>query len=664
MIASDTVLASLELLNETLTATVVIFSVSILLYNLSRHSQSRVTRASSVVLLCVTLTYLGDVFVSLDPGQRYLDVWLRFQWIGISIVPAALFHLSDALLATTGRPSRGRRRLVVRVSYVIGATFALLAVFTDTLITGPETAVIPRMVASSAFPIYMAYLVIIATTSMINVIRARRRCLTRYTRRRMTYLLSVFLSPIYGLFPFTVLFGELERASTTSLLIMLNLANLLILLMLVFMAYPLSFFGSDRPDRVIKAQLLEFILRGPVTGAAVLAMILFVPRVTNFLGVDGDAAMPFLAVTTLLFLQWSITLALPVLQRWLIYTSDQQRAQWIQQLGDRLLTQADAAQLLESILAALCDSLRVPTAFVARVQAGQVQLVQVVGSLLPSPEALTGPELSILIAQNGAADGDVSGNLRRVDGIFVWHSYWLIPLHQAQAPGHDAESELIGILGIWARASAPDFLSDEWATLEGLGHQAAQVLGDVQLQSEIFLVLEGLASQMDAMHQWRGISRYGHVSQTAATSTAEITTSPDFADWVKDALRDYWGGPKLTDSELLRLNIVWHEMEELEDSNPVRALRAVLARAIENLKPEGQRSLTTTEWILYNILEMRFLQGRKVRDVALRLAMSESDLYRKQRIAIEEVAHQVVEMELRALESENESPEAELNGSR
>lgn len=665
MIASDTLLASLELLNETLTATVVIFSISILLYNLSRHSQSRVTRASSVVLLCVTLTYLGDVFVSLDPGQRYLDVWLRFQWIGISIVPAALFHLSDALLATTGRPSRGRRRLVVRLSYLIGATFALLAIFTDSLITGPETAVIPRMVAGSAFAIYMAYLVTIAAVSMINVIRARRRCLTRYTRRRMTYLLSVFLSPVYGLFPFTVLFGELERASTTSLLIMLNLANLLILVMLVFMAYPLSFFGSERPDRVIKAQLLEFILRGPVTGAAVLAMILFVPRVTNFLGVDGDAAMPFAAVTTLLFLQWSITLALPILQRWLIYTSDQQRARWIQQLGDRLLTQADAAQLLESILAALCDSLRVPTAFVARVQGSQVQLVQVVGSLLPSPEALTGPELSVLIAQNGATEGDLSsdlsGNLRRVDGVFVWHSYWLIPLRQAQGPGHDPESELIGILGIWARASIPDFLSDEWATLESLAHQAAQVLEDVQLQSEIFLVLEGLASQMDAMHQWRGISRYGHVAQMPTTSTTEITTSPDFADWVKDALRDYWGGPRLTDSELLRLNIVWHEMEELEDSNPVRALRAVLARAIENLKPEGQRSLTTTEWILYNILEMRFLQGRKVRDVALRLAMSESDLYRKQRIAIEEVAHQVVEMEHRTLEGESAPSEPEPN---
>jgi DNA-directed RNA polymerase specialized sigma subunit len=55
--------------------------------------------------------------------------------------------------------------------------------------------------------------------------------------------------------------------------------------------------------------------------------------------------------------------------------------------------------------------------------------------------------------------------------------------------------------------------------------------------------------------------------------------------------------------------------------------------------------MTTTEWILYNILEMRFIQGRKVRDVAMRLAMSESDLYRKQRVAIEAVASIIAEME-------------------
>jgi len=134
-----------------------------------------------------------------------------------------------------------------------------------------------------------------------------------------------------------------------------------------------------------------------------------------------------------------------------------------------------------------------------------------------------------------------------------------------------------------------------------------------------------------------------------------MPTSSDFLNLIKDALRDYWGGPRLTESELLNLNVVWREMEESQDQNPVRALRTVLAQAIENLRPEGQRSLTTTEWILYNILEMRFLQGRKVRDVALRLAMSESDLYRKQRVAIEEVARQVEEMERQAISERERS---------
>jgi DNA-directed RNA polymerase specialized sigma subunit len=48
---------------------------------------------------------------------------------------------------------------------------------------------------------------------------------------------------------------------------------------------------------------------------------------------------------------------------------------------------------------------------------------------------------------------------------------------------------------------------------------------------------------------------------------------------------------------------------------------------------------------LYNILQLRFLQGKRVRDIAERLAMSESDLYRKQRIAVEEVARQLALME-------------------
>jgi hypothetical protein len=53
---------------------------------------------------------------------------------------------------------------------------------------------------------------------------------------------------------------------------------------------------------------------------------------------------------------------------------------------------------------------------------------------------------------------------------------------------------------------------------------------------------------------------------------------------------------------------------------------------------------------LYNILEMKFMEGRKVREIALRLAMSEADLYRKQRVAIEAVASAILEMEDKARE--------------
>ena len=81
------------------------------------------------------------------------------------------------------------------------------------------------------------------------------------------------------------------------------------------------------------------------------------------------------------------------------------------------------------------------------------------------------------------------------------------------------------------------------------------------------------------------------------------------------------------------------------------ALRGILKTAIDNIKPEGERRFTA-EWILYNILELKFLEGRKVREVANRLAMSEADLYRKQRIALEAVSKTIVSMELSEREKE------------
>ena len=90
---------------------------------------------------------------------------------------------------------------------------------------------------------------------------------------------------------------------------------------------------------------------------------------------------------------------------------------------------------------------------------------------------------------------------------------------------------------------------------------------------------------------------------------------------------------------------------EENESNQTNALRVILRKGVEQTRPEGERRFTG-EWILYNILEMKFLEGRKVRDIAMRLAMSEADLYRKQRVAIEAVAQAIMTMELKARENQ------------
>ena len=92
-------------------------------------------------------------------------------------------------------------------------------------------------------------------------------------------------------------------------------------------------------------------------------------------------------------------------------------------------------------------------------------------------------------------------------------------------------------------------------------------------------------------------------------------------------------------------------MIQEHSGSTLSALQDVLKQAIERLRPEGQREMTTPEWILYNILELKFLQGHRVREIALRLAMSESDLYRKQRVAVEAVAQILAEMEREELEN-------------
>ena len=630
----ELITAFLNLANETLTTAIVIIAASLLLYNLTRNLHNRVARTSSAVLACVTIAYVADVFISLDPSPIFHETALRLQWLGIALVPAALLHLSDALLATTGLPSRGRRRRIVRILYLQGLTFFVAAFFTDILIEPFRRGQLLSLRSGPFFPVYLAFFIGASIAAFINVQRARQRCLTRDTRRRMGYLQIAMLTPAIGIFPFSVLLGP-EQDFTLAALILVNLANVVVILMLLFLAYPLSFFGSSVPDRVVKTELLRFILRGPATALLALVAIIYTVPATRVLSLPGQTFMPFAVVTVVLLWQWTIALSLPRLEKRLIYSDeDDEQINKLQNLSDQLLTQTDLIQLLEAILAASCDYLRVSTAFVISLMDTTPELVTNIGPTLPSP--------TLLKSESQNLRQLVSQQEEELFEIYEWNNYWLVPLFSRRI--NTTTPTLIGYVGIQARAPEIDLSVDEHNTFRTLVRRAAQALDDLALQTELFAALEGLLPQISLTRSRAAEVEYRVGRRPLTLDSNQIPDRNQFIEQVRAALRHYWGGPGLTHSTLLELSVVLEALES-NDNNPVRALRAVLNEAIERQRPEGERKMLSPEWTIYNILDLRFVEKRKVRDVALRLALSEPDLYRKQRVAIEAVADTILNMD-------------------
>jgi hypothetical protein len=401
------------------------------------------------------------------------------------------------------------------------------------------------------------------------------------------------------------------------------------------MAYSVAYSGVSYPDRVVKSRLFQWILRGPVVASTVLAVTVWLSRLAVRLNMPNSRLVPFAMVATLLLLQYLITIIRPPIERWLFYGRDREDVIRLQLLEDRLLTTGDLRQFLESVLNAVCDITDSPSAFIAVIGESGMELEVSVGPESPLQET---KELSPILMS------DRKREIPNLGSIFIWEDYWLVPLR-----GNNSENGLRGILGVRARSDEPDYSRAEANSVNSLAAQAAMALSDRQLQREVFGVVDRLVPEIEEIQRLRAAARL--IGSEAFTEPLEILSSEaDVVQMVRSALSHYWGGPRLTESPLLRLQAV-RQIADEHGGNPVNALRAILRQGIERVRPEGERRFTA-EWMLYNILEMKFVEGRKVRDVAMRLAMSEADLYRKQRVAIEAVAQAITEME-RVATSEN-----------
>jgi hypothetical protein len=632
------VTGGLILVNQVLQATVVLTSFSLFIYLLTHNFRSIVARAFCALLAFVLIVYAGDVVLYEAATETAAVRWLKFQWIGIAFVPAAYLHFSDALLRATHLRARWRWGVVL-LSYAASAAFLGMVLFTHLLVhDGVYRPQESHLAAGPFFWVFAVYFFVTVLWGAANIRRARRRCLTRASRRRMTYLGLAFVAPALGVFPYLVLTSIPSLLPTNGFQLLLLTGNVGVLLMMMLMAYSVAYFGALTPDRVIRHNLVHYLLRGPVVGAAVIFTMLAVPKVQQILGLPRDTVLIFAVVGVIVLLQLVINRAKPFIDR-AIYRQDREEISWIQTLDRRLLTTADLRAFLENTLAALCDLLQVQTGFVAVLAGGQGRLETHCGDRGSVQRYLDEHDLATLATSLNTEDDDCH--------FAPGNGFWLVPLHG------QAEDVHLGLLGVEARAPALNLTSDEREIATLLISRAQEALEDRYLQQSVFDTLRRILPDIERLHRWQDATRYAGSPPMEIIEDSPIY-APEFQQWVRDALSHYWGGPKLTQSPLLTLRVVRDEMQE-PGSNPTNALRAVLNKAIERLRPEGERQMATSEWLLYNILELKFIRGLRVRDIARRLAMSESDLYRKQRVAIAEVAKALVALE----ENGSTPPESE-----
>ena len=626
---------AIETISQILSAGVAITAFSLLLYALAFNLREHVARAFTLILTNVVIVFTTQSIASVSDSVGLIELMLKLKWVGIVFLPATYLHFSDSLLTLTGRPSRGRRFWLVRLTYLF--SFILVITIPLNLLVGsytPADTAVPFLTHTFFTKLFSIYYVVVMIVAGSLQWRAFQRTVTKTSRRRMIYLLAGATVAAIGTAPFLLTGTGLFAQNSIVFWVFVSLSSIAVAVFLVIMAYSVAFFGVTWPDRLVKSRLFKWLLRGPFTASMALAMTTIVRRLGLLWDEPYNAFVPIFMVVTILFLEYIITILAPFWERLLFYGSDRADVALIQSLEDHLLTRSDLSQFLEIVVATVCDLLQVPEAFIATMNGNKLELLTATGDKAAFKAIEESDELlELSLEKESTLQGD----------FFYWNDHLLIPLVYDDPNNGKL---LLGLLGFpWELDREMD--EEYLHSINVLAVRVAIALRDWRMQQQVFQSLESLQPQVALIQQLRAASSYNKIG--VLLDEVDLPDE-DFVSWVKDALSHYWGGPKLTESPLLNLNVVQEAVKDY-DGNPANALRGILKSAVNNIKPEGDRRFTA-EWILYNILELKFLEGRKVREVATRLAMSEADLYRKQRVALEEVSKVIIGMEMAAREEE------------
>ena len=609
--------------SDVLTAGLAVITFSLFLYSLTFEIRDRLTNIFSAILLVLILVFGADAFGSVTTDATVLLKILKIHWIGLIFIPTLYFIFSDALLAMTGKPSMGKRKMIGFIMLFISTGLSILLLRNELL--GElvmDQAPAPFFRRTTAMNLYLAFFFVSIAFSIYNFFRALKRTNSPTSKRRMLYLVGGALGLLSGLFPYFVFEESIGFFSSTTFWFVSSTLYLGSWAFIIGMTYAISFFGFSIPDREVKKRILHWILRGPLTASITLGITTLIHRAGVMLEKDFSLLEILAMVASIVFFEHLYTLALPKLERILFRGKDLEELKRIHSLEERLFTKNDFNQFAEIILANLCDRLRATNAVLFLKPNGDLEKVIKLGDADEITEkALNAEEL---------LDQELG------DHLFI-HTQDLVLL-PIKAPG-DSENnkKVVGFIAL-EHIDEIEQDAEQNRAIRLMLNRLRTAIIDYQQQQKLLVSLDLLTPQMDEMQNLLAAGRFTDLNTQVNFENEELLNK-----WTKDALSHLWGGPKLSGNSLLQLNIVQKKADESGETL-TKTLREILQLAITSLKPQGERQYTN-DWLLYNILDFKFNENMKMRDIAKRLSLSEADLYRKQRIAIASVAKKIIEME-------------------
>lgn len=629
----------LRTLSEVLTAAVSMTAFSILLFSLQfirrRH---KLALALVPVLLSVTVIYSADALETMASGHAAKLMWQMIHWTGFVILPAACLWFAMVVLELTGLKIGKGTSFFVAADWILAAVFLVLlwngSLFRDIRVI---SNIGTTMVHSDLTVLFWVYFIINVIGTFLILSFALSRTRTQASRRRMFYLIFGVLGIIIGTFPL-LLFGSGLLISQYPVIFwtLSVIGNAVVVVMVVLLGYASATFSVPWSDRLTRLRMIEWLLRGPVTASATLWLVTMINRSSDRLGLDITGVNTLATVLSIILLEYLITVIMPYIERSGLVGLGKEDYEIFNEFQGMMVFKPELVTYLEALTGALCDRFQARDGFFA--------------------VADESGELDPIIGAEGSSWKDLPEKLKEMPAWFREHGdglYWddvgvMIPVYN-----HDQDLAIdtfLGILGL-SDISSEFFPNGNEQILREALENARIVLWQRRYLTSAYHVLRSrtVESGPDSFHSGSVLDQSALLGAAPAAELNEVNV------WVKDALTHYWGGPRLSESPLLNWRIV-KETAAANNETEVNSLRSVLKMALEELRPEGERS-TSGEWMLYNLIDYKFFEKMKVKEIVRRLSMSEADFYRKQKVAVEALSKVIIRMEHEDNEREAGNPE-------